>query len=89
MGAPAIVGEAGAVHTDPEDLLMLTHSARQTPRLALAALVGVTLAAGALAGPALAADDSGTAAAKPGSDAPAPGMRKAGGDPGASIISVL
>jgi hypothetical protein len=89
MGAPAIVGEAGAVHTDPEDLSMLTHSARQTPRLALAALIGVTLVAGALAGPALAADDAGTAASKAGGEQPAPGMRKAGGDPEASIIAVL
>lgn len=89
MGTPAIVGEAGAVHTDPEDLLMLIHAARQTPRLALAALIGVTLVAGAHAGPALAADDAGTAASKAGGEQPAPGMRKAGGDPGASIIAVL
>jgi hypothetical protein len=51
--------------------------------------VGVTLVAGALSGPALAADDAGTAASKPGGGQPAPGMRKAGGDPGASIIAVL
>jgi hypothetical protein len=61
---------------------MLTHTFRSAPRLALAAVIGAALAAGAHAGPAAASDDPGTAAGQASADHVEQGMRKAGGDPG-------
>jgi hypothetical protein len=69
---------------------MFTHPFRRAGRLALGTALAGALAASALAGPAMAADDAGPSAGKAGGDQQEPvTCRKAGGLPYASIISVL
>jgi hypothetical protein len=73
---------------------MSIHTLRRSPRLALAATIGGMLAAGALAGPALAASDGADGSAltvrKAGGEQQELTVRKAGGEqPDGYIIGVL